>query len=403
MYEEGEGDGMLVGGGKETVAAVKAAGRQAGPITTWEGAWIHRYGVGHVEERARAAKELGVPLVVLWWYWGDGVTPSAITNGAADQYNDNADGTPIWKSREKAYKAVDDMITALKAQGVIGTFVIELEHNKNGTEGSAPWLDYFSTVARKVKAAGHKVCWAPGIWGRDDETTVQRVDRLVQSDAALMPLVDVVGVRHLACVTRNSVETYRKSADTLLEMAEAFRRNPTSSGKEMGIVDFGVSTYGGAFNTSKPFKPIGWVDNPTSDAQKVENARLMAACGRAMDQDQENVFKRLLALQSRFDAAGATFIAVRSIEDNPGFNVANYFGYGERFWGVKRADGSLKPAYNNLIELSTPAEQPTPTVPKAEYDAVVEKLRLSEEERVAVAAALGAAVAKIERARDALV
>lgn len=344
---------MRLGGGKETIEAVRAAGRLPGALRTWEGSWVLRHGYGHFEDRCRLAKSLGVPLVVQDWFWGDDISPEAIRNGVNDQYQNNADGTPIFKTREKAYTMGREMASRGKALGMSVLFVIDTEGNKGSTMGSPEWLDYYETKARIYHDAGHKVVWAPGWFWQDPATIVAKEQRA-------LAVTDYYGARVMTSRVRSNSTDYANVADRLLAIVEDMG---THTGKPGLVTDFAVSSYGGNFQTTKPFAPIGYISKPTTEAQKVENARLLAVCGAAYETQQAAVFKRMVELKPRFTAAGIADIGYRSIDDDPNFDPSNYYGYGEKFWGLRRKDGTKKPGFDAFLSIAdTSAPTPPPSL-----------------------------------------
>lgn len=58
-----------------------------------------------------------------------------------------------------------------------------------------------------------------------------------------------------------------------------------------------------------------------------------------------DIFSRMDELRE----AGVQGMIWRMLADDPNFNTANYHGTAERHWGLLRADGSPKPAFQPFL------------------------------------------------------
>lgn len=279
------------------LASVDRAAKAGLPVsygTYWMGGWTQKYGFGEMESRLKAAKKRGITPVVSWWYWGDDISPRAVESGVRDRYHGVQKDRATWTrlSREMADRIARHM-------GEAGAVVVlETEFNKNGIETWEPFDGYLAEQAAIFRSRGIQVALGFGNWGR---ANWGRFDRAIAA-------ADYLGVQLLRSSVREP-GAYGKAADTLLSAARALQR----FGKPTLVIDVALSSYGNGYEQTQA-----------------------AAWGEIMD--------RLPALKM----AGVQGMLLRSIADDPKFDTANYHGPAERHWGLLRADGTAKPAFEKV-------------------------------------------------------
>jgi len=69
----------------------------------------------------------------------------------------------------------------------------------------------------------------------------------------------------------------------------------------------------------------------------------------AYERYQDTVIREIFSRMDELDAAGVQGMIWRMLADDPKFNTANYHGMAERHWGLLRADGSKKPAFEPFL------------------------------------------------------
>lgn len=319
---------MLLGGPKVLTDAVKAAGGQVGPRSKWLGAWAIKSGTGGWSEFFAACKADGQTPLILWWAWGDQISPAAIKNGVQDTYQN------VFKTQANLMPLLRDVMRKAKAAGVQPIVAVENEFNKNGCAAApefAKWFDDSVAVIR-AECPGSKVLFAPGSWGD--------LAALAKFYAPQVAESDMVGLQCGFFKPRNAGDP----ATVGTYMASAFAKLGTA--KSRILYDVFLSTYGGAFAKDHPFA---------------------GGDGKALETDQAKGIASLGSIPQ------VEVLVYRDLKDNPTFDVKNYGGYAERFVGVVRSDGTRKPSYDALMALAKP---PAPAEPKtrteAEYKGVAE-------------------------------
>lgn len=329
---------MKIGGPKPVTDAIKASGGSLGPRSKWLGSWAQKSGIADWDSFFASCKADGVDPLVLFWYWGDDISPAAITNGVQDRYQG------VWKTQAIGLDLITKVMEKAAAAGVAPLVTIENEFNKNGAEKSTTFASYFDAAASKIRAAcpAAKIIFAPGAWGD--------LAALATFYAAQISKTDMIGTQSGFFLPRNPSGNL---ATVGTGIANAFAKLGTT--KPRILYDVFLSTYGGAYQPSHPFA---------------------GGDGRALEAQQAQ------GITSLGNVPNLTALVYRSIKDDPTFAVSNYGGYAERYVGVSHSDGTQKPGYASLLALAkltvvqpppTPTPTPTPvpaTYTQAQMDAV---------------------------------
>jgi hypothetical protein len=328
---------MKIGGPKALTDAVKAAGGQVGPRSKWLGAWCLKSGTADWDSFFAGCKADGVTPLVLAWFWGDDISPTAIRDGVMDRYQ------AVFKTQANLLLILTTVMQKAKTAGVSPIVIVENEFSKNGCEKSVEFAGWYDKCVTAIRAncPTARICFAPGKWGD-----------LAAIAAFYKPQIDksdMVGTQGLYCIVRSSLSAYLNAAS---EFKSALDKIRGTSGKPAIIFDLGWSTYGGAFTTTHPF---GGGD------------------GKAYETQQATAINNFAAVAPSLNVESVVY---RTLGDNPNFDVKNFFGYGERNWGTVRADGTKKPGFAALMALAKPAAPPAPVpvvemVPRAELDKAI--------------------------------
>jgi hypothetical protein len=288
-----------------SVPAMKGAGATPAYGQTWVGAWMRSSGWAGYETDMRTMRDNGVMPVVMWYYWGDGISVNCV------QYGCNGNSKGNWDAMAKDLAARGNAIMGGKPFLV----VLEPEFNKNGVASWETFDGYLADQARMIKAAAPnaKIVVGFGNWGGWDI-----FDRA-------MGEATYSGFQLLYGSTRHSSGQAIAAADDMIRIAKTLK---AKFGKDIIMFDLGVATYGG----------WEWV--------------------------QEASLQRVAAKRGEIDAAGIKAIVWRYVKDNN--YSSGYFGPAESTWGVKYANGGAKSGYDDLVGLirgspAAPAPTPVPT------------------------------------------
>ena len=265
----------------------------------WMGSWTQKYGWGYAEQQLIAARDRGITPVVQWWYWGDDISPACVEQGCQDTRQN------VWKDKATWYRMTRELaaVIANTMGGREVIVVLENEFNKGGIEGYEAFDGYLlDQVVELHRTPGIKAALAFGNWGLSNWA---RFDR---SAAA----ADYVGTQLLRSSVRDAA-TYHQAVDTLI--TGATHLNNTFR-KPSLIVDLGISSY------------------PSSEYELYQEAIV------------RSLFQRLGELKT----VGVAGLIWREMVDNATMSTSNYHGIAERFWGVVRADGSRKPAFQPFVD-----------------------------------------------------
>lgn len=278
------------------MASVGKAESQGLPVAYggfWAGPWNQKYGWDDADQSLREARKRGVVPVVNWWYWGDDISPQAVESGVEDRYHHVRKDRAGWT--RMSGQLADRIEKAMGGREAI--VVLETEFNKNGIEGYAPFDDALVEQIRIFHARpGIKVVLGFGNWGR---TSWGRFGKAIAES-------DLLGIQLLQSSVRDAA-TYAKAPETLVSAARFIR---SQFHKPSMIVDLALSSYGSHYEETQ--------------------AAVMG-----------ELFRRLPELK----VAGVEGLMWRAVSDDPKFDTANYHGEAERHWGLLRADGSPKPAF----------------------------------------------------------
>lgn len=287
-----------------SVPAMKNAGATPTYGQTWVGKWMHSSGWSGFESDLRTMRDNGVTPVIMWYYWGDSITPSCVTYGCSGMSRGD------WDAMARTM--------ASKAAAIMGsrTFyvVLEPEFNKAGISDMEAFDGYLESQAKSIKslAPSVKIVVGFGHWGGWD-----KFDRAVAQSS-------LTGFQILRGSTRDSSSSALAAADDMIRISKALQ---SRFGKDTMVFDLGIATYGG----------WEWV--------------------------QEKSLQNVIAKRGELDAAGVRAIVWRYVNDN-GYS-SGYYGPAESSWGVKYSWGGKKAAYDELVTLlqgssTTAAAAPAP-------------------------------------------
>ena len=274
----------------DSVDVMKSAGATPQYAQTWAGHWMEIYGWGGFESDLRNMKAAGVTPVVMWYYYGDSISPNCVEYGCDGRTKSE------WNAMAKEL--------AQRAHAIMGStsfyIVMEPEFQKNGIQDWETFDGYLENQANILEsnAPGAKIVVGFGHWGN-----WEKFDRAVAA-------ADLTGFQVLRGSTRDSTTTAVDSANYMISLTKQLKAD---FGKSVMVFDFGIATYGG----------WEWV--------------------------QEKALQNVIDKRAELDAAGVKIIVWRYVYDN--HHSSGYFGAAESTWGVKRADGSNKAGYNELVSL----------------------------------------------------
>lgn len=272
------------------VSELKSAGGVAKYGQTWVGTWT-KSNWGAYENSLRDAKNQGTTPVVLWYYWGDAISPNAVKYGSSGRSKGEWD----WMAKE----------LATRGKNVMGSqpflVVLEPEFNK---QGIASWEDFDGMLANqasiiKAHAPNAKIVIGFGYWGGWD-----KFDRAVAK-------ADYVGFQLMRASTRDSSSQGTGMADQAVEVSGKLKARWH---KPIILFDLAISSYGG----------WEWV--------------------------QEKAIQNFAAKRGQLDDNGVFGVVYRYVRDN--CLSKGYFGAAECHWGLKRSDGGHKAAWNDWVALS---------------------------------------------------
>lgn len=307
---------LRFGVGSEGYDELRAAGVHAPLSQFWVGAWTRHSGWGYVDNYLKIANNRGTVPVIEFWYWGDSITPHCIENGCWSTLSN----APISKKEwyDYAYTLAAKIRQHMGGREVI--VVLETEFNKHGVGSYEPFDGYLADQARIFKSVpGVKVAIGFGNWGQSEW---RNFDRAVGAS-------DYTGFQLLRGSTHESWDAYTRAVDTIGTAAATLK---STFGKPVLLHDVSLSSY------PEP----NWM--------------------YAQDQVLKGMFSRLGELEGK----GLQGVIYRSVRDNPNFDTRNYYGYAERYWGLKHHDASAKPGWWTWVNgikahgAAAPAPAPAP-------------------------------------------
>lgn len=281
---------MRFGVDVEGLEEARAAGGAPTYAMLWAGRWSADDGWRYVRESARAALAANATPVVQWYYWGGDLSREAVEHGANG------------KSRAQWFELAAALATTLEneARGREAIVVLETEFNHPGIVGWARFDELLAEQARVFheRAPSVRVALGFGSWEPEGWTTFPRA----------VAACDILGFQLLRGVERDGVPGIRGAHLAVVYTAEQLKaRFP---GKPLLLHDIAVTTYG-------------------------------HADGEAL---QAEAVRRILAENGTLRALGVEGMIYRSVRDVPSA-PDGYYGEGEKHFGLKRADGTAKPAW----------------------------------------------------------
>jgi hypothetical protein len=285
------------------VASAERAGELGIPTTygsVWAGSWNQpeKYGWGGIKDQLQTAKANGLIPVVQWLYWGDDISPACVEHGCTDMYQHVHKDKATWyrMTRELA-----DLIASVIGPNSPAIVVVENEFNKGGIGTYEPFDGYLVDQMQVLHSRNITVALEFGNWERQ---LWMNFDRAAAT-------ADLLGATVLQSSVRDST-TYLSGADMLLDAARYYQK---VFHKPSLITDFAFSSY------PEP----------------------------SYANDQDTVVRDIFSRMNEFREAGVQGMIWRMLSDDPTFDTSNYHGEAERHWGLLRADGTAKPAFQPFI------------------------------------------------------
>jgi hypothetical protein len=303
---------MQFGFDLKSVARARELGIPVGYGSTWAGAWIQKFGWNGIADDLKTANATGAVPVVQWWYWGDDISPGCVEGGCQDRYHGVRKDRATWS---RMSNELADLIVRVGGPEPKALVVIENEFNKNGIESYEPFDGYLVEQAAIFHRRGIKVIIGFGNWGQPHW---KNFDRAIAA-------ADLLGTMRLQSSLRDA-STYLSSADELIGAAKYFH---TVFGKPTFVTDFAFSSY----------------PEPSYEGYQ--------------DMVVRDIFRRI----DELSAAGVQGMIWRMLLDDPAFDTNNYHGVAERHWGLLRADGRPKAAFETFR--SSVANTAVPSVVRA--------------------------------------
>ncbi|HVL49376.1 MAG TPA: carbohydrate-binding domain-containing protein [Candidatus Thermoplasmatota archaeon] len=289
----------------------------------WVGVWTAKSGWDGIDRWLRAARDKGVTPVIQWWYWGDDISPSCVDNGCWSKLHNAQKSRAQWNDMTR--KLAERVNSIMGSRGAI--IVLETEFNKGGITQSwyAPKFDSMLTAqaaAIRSIAPNAKIVIGFGNW---DKASWDRFPKTIATS-------DYLGFQTMRGSTKDSHSTYMSGGQAALDAARYLHNKYK---KPTFLTDLALSSY------------------PSDSYEKHQNTVLKWFFDHAGD----------------FKAAGVKGMIYRGYKDSPTFNLANYYGWAERYWGLTRADGSAKPSLWTWVNgvkavrggaVSAPSPDPSP-------------------------------------------
>ena len=278
-----------------SLAQARALGVPVGYGSVWAGAWNQeKYGWGGIETMLKTAKQERVTPVIQWWYWGDDLSPECVARGCKDQYYG------VWKDKatwDRMSRELADIIVKNLGEHSGAIIIVETEFNKGSMERNDTFDAWLEEKARFFQSKGLKVVVGFGNWSREHWKNYGRA----------IAAADLIGAQILYSSIRNQT-SYLSGADLLVTAAQY---NQQHFHKPTFVTDFAFSSY------------------PTPDYERY----------------QDTVVREIFSRLDEMRDAGVQGMIWRMLADDPKFDPANYHGLAERHWGLLRADGTPKPAF----------------------------------------------------------
>lgn len=339
----------------------KSVGGAPKYATKWLGPWTVANSDGtcaEIDSHVKACKDAGVVPFFQLFYFGDEICLEALKGIVKP-----VDYSGKVQSLGDYWALVKLVGARCKAAGAQALVAPEPEWNKRGPNAPSGthsvldepdvWDTLFRDTAWTLQGYGCKVITVPGSWAD--------LAPLLQKFPKMMQVTDYVGTQLLRCIVRpvgasyaDRASSYDSGPDSVLAKIQGLR---TVTQKPVIVTDVAFSSYGANTNPNHPFD---------------------GGNGKAEEERQGRAFDHLRALLPKFQDAGVAGLILRSTKDNANFDVKNYYGYGERYWGVVRADGTKKGsfgAYTSLVGASgastqppLPTQEPQSTPPPAPED-----------------------------------
>ncbi len=293
---------ILFGMDINSMDAQKQAGVPADYATLWVGVWNLKSGWAGTNAAVDRAVANGVTPVVHFYYWGDDISKNCVENGCYSTLHGAQKDKAGWQ------RLAEELATNLNAHrnGKPVVIIIESEFNKADIQTYEAFDGYLLEKEQffREKIPGVQLVLGFGTWNMDAWKTFDRA----------AAAADFIGIQALRGSTRDTLTRYEGVVDATLA---GMKRANTFFGKPIILTDLGLSSY------------------PDAEYEN-HQARVLGA-----------FFSRIEELK----ANGLRGIIYRSWSDTPSMSTANWYGEGERHWGlVRTTEPSAKAAKSVWVE-----------------------------------------------------
>jgi hypothetical protein len=283
------------------IEELKLLGSDISYAVIWVGWWNVADGSWHdLRQRLEQSKQMNVTPVIIWYYWAEDISPTNIENSvtnAAEHYKSKE----RWTNATSVIASLLDEVMQEKERYV----VIETEFNKGGTETYLPFDDYLLEQSQILRSDANKTKLIVGFgnWGKENWKNFEKT----------INYSDYVGFQTMKGSTRQTKGDYLAATNDILQ---ATRFINTSFNKPSFLYDLALSSY------------------PDETFETVQN----------------NTVATLFSKESELQDLGMRTIIYREWYDNPNMPVEEWFGEGERHWGMVTKDGKMKPAAYTFLD-----------------------------------------------------
>lgn len=328
-------------GNYDTALELKRLGIPTQYVTFWWGPWST---ASTMDAQLAKAKAIGLTPHLQFFYIGDELCAEIVRGERSfPDYGGKMQSRASW------WDFINLAAARLKASGLPRALVnLETEWNKKGPhlpsdthsvlDDPASFDDLWARMAWTLKnqsgATNVDVVTSPGSWGGpwgDVGATLQRFPKV-------LAVADYVGTQCLRSIPAGAhavgqsystrAAKYDGGPDALISALKALRR--VAGDKRLLVTDTAFSSYGGHYK----------------DGKNAEGEWFPDGAGGAEESRQRRAFERLLQLKSQMELLDVEAFFYRSVRDAASMDAKNYHGYAERHWGVTRADGTKKPAFD---------------------------------------------------------
>lgn len=263
--------------------------------TIWIGPWNLEKGWREPDGLLRQLHANNVTPAIHFYYWAEDLSPRCLEEGCNG------------KSREKWAVLAGQLAAHLdtQMQGAPAIIVLESEFNKASVARYAPFDGYLAKIATGLHAAypSAHVVLGFGNWNADAWSTWKLAAAASNS----------TGLQALSAAPRDSIS---RQLALYNETLAGVARLRSLFGKPVFLVDVAASSF------------------PEPDNLDTQREALAGFLGG----------------NEQLANLGVAGVLYRSLTDSPGMGLHNFYGIGERHWGVAWTNGTLKPSGDALVE-----------------------------------------------------